>query len=369
MAEFIPQGTSTSKPLASVLLPTLAGLSVVACLPPLVSLIQSRNVAAVLLVAWITLDNLFNFINPLIWPTDKLSDRFNGAGLCDIEVKLILVSALAIPGALICIFRQLSVILDTEKTTLVPSEGSRRRRLAFELFFCVVCPVYMVVAHFIVQPFRFYVFAISGCVPAIDNSWMGMILIFLPALILCVLAVSYCGLVAFRLLKYRRQFSAILASSNSKVNKARFLRLFILSTTLIVIFLPVAIYVFVRNVGYPRIPFSWSRVHGPLWSKLIVPVATQGVVNFDRYLNVGLGYFVFIFFGLGSDATKMYRSGLLRLGLGRVFPKLERPDASSGNQMNLSITPSIGTKLRSMSTLRAKLHFSHYQPSKLDSTV
>jgi pheromone a factor receptor len=58
--------------LASILLPALAAISVLLCLPPLVTHLQSRNVAAAVIVFCITLDNLFNFVNPLIWPTDSL---------------------------------------------------------------------------------------------------------------------------------------------------------------------------------------------------------------------------------------------------------------------------------------------------------
>lgn len=337
-------------------------------LPPLITHVQSRNVAAAALVFWIALDNVFNFINPLIWPTDDLQTRWNGAGLCDIEVKLNLASSAAIPGALICIFRQLAIILDTKHTTLAPSRGQRRRSLAFELFFCVACPSYMGVAHFIVQPFRYYIFAISGCVAAFDNSWPGIILIFVPPLVLCGLAAAYCALVVVRLLKYRQQFSTILASSQSKLNKTRFLRLFILSATLILIFLPIAIYVFTRNLGYPRHPFIWSQVHGPSWSTALIKVATQGTVNFDRWLNVGIGYAVFFFFGFGSDATRMYRSWLLKLGLGHVFPKLNHPHLTSNNRAGSSARTSNATKTGSMGS-RAKLIFHRKQSARTISTV
>jgi pheromone a factor receptor len=154
----------------------------------------------------------------------------------------------------------------------------------------------MIVPHFIVQPFRYYIFAIREFVASFDNSWPGIILMFIPPLVLCVVAAGYCGLIVFRLLKYRKQFSTILASSQSKLNKTGFLRLFILSPTLVVIFLPAVIYVFTRNLGYPRQPFSWSEVHGQGWSKSMPRVASQGTAHFGRRLNVGIGYAVFAFF-------------------------------------------------------------------------
>lgn len=368
MDQSTSEDVSPSRPLASILLPILAGISVVICLPPLVTHLESRNVAAAVLVFWITLINMFNFLNPLIWPTDELDDRWNGVGLCDIEVKLIVASSLAIPGALICIFRQLAIILDTDKTTLVPSRGQRRRRLAFEVVFCIVCPLYMMIGHYVVQSYRYYIFAISGCVPPFDSSWVGIILMFVPPLVLCAVAAGYSVLVVVRLLKYRRQFSTILASSQSKVNKSRFLRLFILSTTLIVVFLPIAIYVFTRNLEYPRVPYSWSKVHSAGWSELIIRVPTSGTVNFDRWLNVGTGYAVFLFFGFGSDATMMYRSWLLKLGFGRVFPKFHHPHLNLNHRTGSAARSSNATKVGSMSS-RAKLIFHRKESAKTISTM
>jgi pheromone a factor receptor len=305
---------------------------------------------------------------PLIWPTGELEGRWNGAGLCDVEVKLNLASSAAIPGALICIFRQLALILDTDNTTLAPSRGQRRRSLVFEVLGCILCPLYMVVVHFTVQPYRYYIFAMSGCVPCIDSSWPGIILIFIPPLLLCAIAAGYCALVVVRLLKYRQQFSTILALSPSKLNKTRFLRLFILSTTSIVIFLPIAVYVFTRNLGHWKSPFSWSRVHSEDWPKLIVRVKTQGSVNFDRWITVGIGYAAFLFFGFGSDATKMYGAWLLGLGLGRFFPKLSRAQMAVSNRAGSSARTSNATKIGSMSS-RARFIFHRKQSARTIATM
>lgn len=51
-------------------------------------------------------------------------------------------------------------------------------------------------------------------------------------------------------------------------------------------------------------------------------VPTQGSVSFDRWIQVGAGMLVFIFFGMGQDATKGYKKGLVKIGLGRIFPSL-----------------------------------------------
>ena len=172
---------------------TLSLLAIVLAIPPFVSHIKSRNLAATSLIFWLNILNIFNFINPFIWPTDNIPTWFSGVGLCDLEVKIGVAASVGGPGAVACIFRQLAIILDTDRTTLVPSTAQRRRKLALEIFLCFVFPLWMMIAQFIVQARRFYVFAISGCVPAYDNSWLAIVLVFMWALIISLLAAYYCG--------------------------------------------------------------------------------------------------------------------------------------------------------------------------------
>lgn len=131
--------------------------------------------------------------------------------------------------------------------------------------------------------------------------------------------------------RYRREFSEILSSSSSNMTKSRFLRLFLLSMTLIAIMLPTQSYVLYQNSIVPLVPYSWDSIHGPGWSEIFL-VPAGGVVIFDRWAQIAVGFAVFPFFGLGRDAQKLYRRGLLRLGFGRLFPSLHRESFTSAQQ-------------------------------------
>lgn len=128
-------------------------------------------------------------------------------------------------------------------------------------------------------------------------------------------------LVIIRLRKYRRQFAEILKSSQSNLNKSRFLRLFLMALILLIVLLPLQIYILYVNLSYPRHPFKWNEVHGPNWSEVMM-IPTGGKVAFDRWIRVSAGFLLFIFFGLGHEATEMYRKWLVKFGLGRCFPNL-----------------------------------------------
>lgn len=131
-------------------------------------------------------------------------------------------------------------------------------------------------------------------------------------------------LVIVRMHRYRKEFSVVLNSSNSNMTRSRFLRLFLLSMTLVVVLLPTECYVLYENAIAPMLPYSWDAVHPSGWSSNMELVTSGGTVIFDRWTQIAVGFALFPFFGLGRDALIMYRKGLLKIGFGRVFPSLHR---------------------------------------------
>ena len=166
-------------------------LTTLLSLPPFFWHIKHRNLAASSLVFWIILTNLLYFVNSLIWPSDNLQAWWRGYGLCDIEVKLQVAAAVGIPAALVCVLRNLARVLDTDRTVLQPTPAQRRRLLAIDLLLCFGAPIYVIIVHYVVQSLRYYIFAISGCVAAFDNSWASIVLIQMWSPVFSVVAVYY----------------------------------------------------------------------------------------------------------------------------------------------------------------------------------
>lgn len=179
---------------ASVLLPSLAFISLILMTPPLVWHYRNRNVAACSLIFWIALANIFLFINALIWPTDDTKDWWGGQGLCDIEVKLTWSFAVGASGSLCCIMRNLAKVMDVDRVRFESSRSQRRRSLVVDLLWCYACPIYTIAIDYVVQQNRYYIFTVSGCTPSIDSSWPPIFLIFIWAPILCVIESYYCGM-------------------------------------------------------------------------------------------------------------------------------------------------------------------------------
>jgi len=131
--------------------------------------------------------------------------------------------------------------------------------------------------------------------------------------------------------KYRKEFAVVLSASSSGLTKSRFLRLFFMSLALTVLGLPIQFYALYQNTIFPLVPYSWSRVHGPGWWDIIL-IPTNGGVTLDRWIQLAVGFTVFVFFGLGHDMKKMYRSWLLAVGFGRIFPSMGRSTQQTGGQ-------------------------------------
>lgn len=130
--------------------------------------------------------------------------------------------------------------------------------------------------------------------------------------------------------RYRQEFAAVLGSTGSNLTKSRFKRLFLMSATLTLIVLPVQFYVLAQNTSFPFIRYNWSAVHGKSWQDIIMR-STQGTVYYDRWVHIAIGFTMFLFFGLGAEALKMYRGWLLTCGFHKIFPQLLRQSPSSRN--------------------------------------
>ena len=356
----------------SAILLSLGNLLVILLiLPPIFWHARNRNIGATLLVGCVIMLNLQSLINALLWPTDNIAKWYNGSGLCDVEVKLQVAAQVASPAALGCVLRALARVMDTRRTQLVQTKAQRWRGYAIDLLWCFGFPMLQMLFHYIVKPGRYYLFGIIGCVPAVSNSWLTILLLLVPPVIWTLIDAYYASkyspsppphlhsqanthsqvLILLRLYRYRLDFASILATSNT--TKSRFLRLYLLCILWILGMVPTQAYVLYRNLSITRTPYKWSTVHNPsAWNEIIM-VPSHGVILYDRYIWLAEGVVVFVFFGLGKEAVSMYRSGLLALGFGRVFPSLQ-PDYC-GKRGSIVAAASVYTAKAKMLFLRKSL--------------
>ena len=328
---------SPDSPPTAVVLPILAFFSILLCIPPLISHLDARNFAATVLVAGVCVGNVQNFINPIIWPRDTSINTWKGQGLCDVEVKVDIGSSSAIVGAMAAIFRQLAVILDMDRATIVPSKAQRYRTLVFEGGLCAGLPIYIMCIHYIVQPYRYWLMAVYGCIPAYHSSWPTLVLVIIWPMFVCLIGASYGALAVIRLARYRRRISSILSSSSS-ITQARYIRLFGLTSTLLLIYFPLSVYTVFSNLRYGLYRYEWSIVHAHIHQLRVIPYHHSLYYNgFDRWVKVGTGYVIFLFFGLGHEAMSMYKKWLSKIGVTRNWPPLRLQALSPSTRQHSSM--------------------------------
>lgn len=127
----------------------------------------------------------------------------------------------------------------------------------------------------------------------------------------------FSGLLMYRLYRYRREFSHLLAAHNT--TKSKFLRLFFISIIILCIFTPYAIWEFIKSVRTAlEYPYDWTEAHST--RAIIAKVPVSGRVGVDGWIAVLTCYIIFLVFGLGAEANNQYKHMLIRIGLGSIFP-------------------------------------------------
>ena len=343
----------------AIMLVVLSIVALIVSVPGLVWHIKNQNIAAASMIGWIVLLNFMNVLNALIWPNDNVGHWWDGQIFCDIEIKLQIASTMGLVGSLVCIMRFLAQAFDTANLRLVPSKGQRIRRLVLEIVLCGGLPLLIALLHFVLQPLRYYVFAIAGCKPSYSSSWYTILLGYVWPPVICILAGYYAVVLAVRIYRYRRDFASALGNSSSGMNKSRFIRLCASSMTVFIVVLPLQGYALYINVistmGDVWNPESWQT---------IVYVPTFGMVFPDHWIRVGIAFPVFLCFAWGSDANSIYRSWLRILGLTKLFPSLAQSDresitSPSGHKKNrllsnFSKTTTAFSKAKSLFSSRGK---------------
>lgn len=178
---------------AAAVLPLLAFPSWIICLPPLVWQFRQGNIAAGSLILWCSLINFFNSINPLIWPRDNIGEWWSGAGWCDIHVRIQVGAIVGTTASTAMIVRKLARVMDTNSMTVSTSKNSRIKEQYLEVAWCWGYPLVLVIVYYIVQPVRYLIYSIQGCLSAYDSSWPSVVLSFMWAPITILVAAGYAG--------------------------------------------------------------------------------------------------------------------------------------------------------------------------------
>lgn len=143
------------------------------------------------------------------------------------------------------------------------------------------------------------------------------------------------ALLVYRYFVRRREFRDILRSSEQGLTVSRFARILFFCCIVLCVCLPLSIYVFFLNVQSGFESFSWSRIHDPsTWYQ--INKYPMNAPIFDSWEAFAISFLLFVFFGLGVDAFKMYREWCLMIRLNKVFPRSKWLSSKSSSSVTSS---------------------------------
>ena len=130
--------------------------------------------------------------------------------------------------------------------------------------------------------------------------------------------------------------------ASSRAQRAR-RQLYLMTVSLLVPFFPIVVALAVLNIKDlgPIEKYDYNAIHNRVypytWDSIIFMPSTTipfSLMNLG-YIPILSAIPVFIFFGTSKDALNDYRKVLVFIGLGKVFPRLDReydPDSPVGSQ-------------------------------------
>ncbi|KAG2056536.1 STE3-domain-containing protein [Suillus hirtellus] len=287
-----------------------AFLGFLCCMIPLPWHLEAWNTGTCLYMIWTGLSCLIQFINSIVWRGNVI----NWAPVwCDISVKFMIGSSVAIPACSLCINRRLYHIASVSSVT--KTRAQKRRDIMTDLAIGAGIPVLEMILQYIVQGHRFNIFEDIGCYPATFNTPPAFVLVFTWPLILGCISAYYCVRTIVELAQRRAQFMEFL-SVNKNLSSSRYFRLMGLAGIEMLCTVPMGAYVVYLNAtAQPVYPWiSWANAHydfsrveqiaSIFWRENDDLVLS---LELSRWLLVVCAFVFFGFFGFADEARKNYR--------------------------------------------------------------
>ncbi|KAI0310505.1 pheromone A receptor-domain-containing protein [Amylostereum chailletii] len=310
------------------LLPPSALLAAILVIIPLPWHWRARNIPTLSLMGWSFFLNIFYAVNIIVWNGNILDWA---PVYCDITTKFRVGAQFAIPAAVFCVCRSLESIASNRAVYI--DRATKQRWMIFDCVMCFLLPCVFMALHYIVQGHRYDIVEDFGCQAATYNSIPGFFIVFVPSLILAVLAMGFAGAAFYHFFRHRLAFSQHLANKSSGLTTNRYLRLMGMAVVVIIWNTSLNVYNLALNASFEVRPWtSWADVHSN-WNRadkyptaLLSESYIQNELLYWWAIPVS-SYIMFFFFGLGEEARKEYRKVYMWIR-SRVFKLQDRPSAS-----------------------------------------
>ncbi|KAI2630818.1 pheromone A receptor-domain-containing protein [Hypoxylon sp. NC1633] len=315
----------------------LAIVGTALCWVPFRTLWSSGDIAALVLIADVALMNLITVVNSLLWNSDDWDTWWDGTGLCDIEVYLWTPLQTIYAASIFAIIRQLAQQVKLARNT----QNTRRDRVKRALIQAAIIfpiPIFQLLFTWFDLAQRYNIGTLIGCMVVLDNSWPRIVVYEVPSPVFVAASIPYAYLTWKRYRAISKTTREVLNSSTNsaaslRVDRTR-LRLYNMSLSIMIVYLPVSIYLLVFNIQSAQastyLPYSYTRIHWEAselpWDAILFKpswLIPSPVMN-QPWFAIATTAVIVAFFGTTQDALGMYRRFAIALGFGRFFPRLRK---------------------------------------------
>ncbi|PWN87045.1 fungal pheromone STE3G-protein-coupled receptor [Acaromyces ingoldii] len=290
---------------------TFSYISFIVLLLPAKWHLRAGNYGILLMVFWGALGSLTQGTTALLFR--NRADNFC-PGWCDFSGAVQYVYPVGFLAGSLRLLMKLESIASTRQVS--QSHADRRHTLVLDIALGLGLPLLMIPLRLVVQGHRMDIVEGFGCEPPIYPSVAAVLLYQIWPLVLDLCCLGYALATIRWFLLRRRQFAAVVASSDSGLNFNKYLRLLVMSGLQVVVWTPVSIYLFVRNqTTLPHKPYdSWNSVHRHFdmtysytkSSGLLTPALLEDL-EMGRWIGVCGALVLFLFLGTNIESMNEYR--------------------------------------------------------------
>ncbi|CCH63105.1 hypothetical protein TBLA_0J01070 [Henningerozyma blattae CBS 6284] len=297
---------------------SLCIIAIILLIPPLVWHSHSKNIPAIILITWLLIMNLTCIVNAVIWSGDDFMTRWDGKGWCDLVIKLQVGANVGISCCVTNVVYNLYEIIRADKVLL---ELNSWRRIIKDLSISLITPIMVMGFSYLLQVFRYGITRYNGCQNLLTPTWITTVLYTMWMVIWSIIGAIFAGLVLWNFYQKRKDVGDILHCTNSGLNITRFARLLIFCLLILLVMFPFSIYTFVVELHQLHGSYSFEETHTKniMWDVIYKFDISHPIYNI--WLYILMSYLVFLIFGLGKDALRMYTKILRRVGLGCILDK------------------------------------------------
>ncbi|KAI1169534.1 GPCR fungal pheromone mating factor [Nemania sp. FL0916] len=300
-----------------------AFLSILINWVPFRLLLRNGEFAAVVFIVDVAILNFFTIINSLIWHDDNWEMWWDGTGLCDVEVYLFVPLQTVYAASIFTIIYRLAEQVKATRVGQVRGEKTRRNIRQAAIIFTI--PVIQLIWTYFDLAQRYIIGTLIGCSAIYDSSWPKNVFFDAPPAVFAVFSVPYAILIWWRYRKIAKQSREFMISGTEvSIRAARTRRrLYNMTLSILVVYLPVMIYYLVFSVRDTSgtHPYNFRKLHDsanpyPWDAILFVPswIIPTTVMN-QPWVVIATSVAIVFFFGTTAEAKQMYMEYAENIGL------------------------------------------------------